>query len=82
MKSYYYIMGKHPNQKLLWHQMKRSVPVTGLIFSGYWPKGSHSPTQISQTISRAVGYPPQVDSKALLLKIITYLCHRTFPLNI
>lgn len=63
MKSYYYILGRHPNQKLLWYQIKCSVPVTGLIFSDYWPKVSNTPIQISQTISRAMGYPPQVDSK-------------------
>lgn len=54
-------MGRYPNQKLLCYKIKSSVPVTGLIFSGHWQKGSDSPTQISQTLSRAMGYPPQVD---------------------
>lgn len=62
------------------------MPGVGYILLNYWLKGSHrTPApqlQISQAISKAIGYSLQPDNKAILVKtLFTYIIeHREFKL--
>lgn len=49
----------------------------GYIFLSYWPQSDHKNHKKLQTISGAIGYPLQINSKNLSAEETTYLCHRT-----
>lgn len=58
---------------ILYYQVKPPVPVVDFILMNHWPKGSHVILQTSQVISKALGYSPYSDGKALFVKVFTYV---------
>lgn len=59
-----------PQLDILCYQVKPLVPGMGYILLSQWPKGYHETPQTLQ----AIGWSPQPDGKALLLKTtLTYV---------